>query len=81
MKKLITLGMLFMMVATLSACSNNTDRIQPLTKEGVAPYKLSKRDDYLLRSLAMENKTQLVNFHAPFRNQIRICQCVSFIIK
>lgn len=64
-KRLFSLLLILTIVMTLAACSNKIDSPKYLTKEGVMPYKLSKREKYILQSFGMEDNSQIISFHAP----------------
>lgn len=65
MKKFISAGLLFLMIATLVACSGKVDSPKHLTKEGIAPYALSESEKYILQSFGMEDTSQIISYHAP----------------
>lgn len=65
MKRLISVGLLFIMIVTLTACAGKDDSLKPLTKEGIAPYELSESENYILQSFGMEGTSQVISFHAP----------------
>lgn len=65
MKKLITASLLFIMIATLTACSGKTDLPKLLAKEGIAPYELSESENYILQSFGMHGTSQIISFKAP----------------
>lgn len=65
MKRLISVGLLFIMIVTLTACSGKADSPKLLTKEGIAPYELSESENYILQSFGMEGTSQIVSFNAP----------------
>lgn len=62
MKKLVAAVISILIVLGLSGCA---DKVKSISKEGVAPYKLSETDQYLLQSLGLEMKTNLISFKAP----------------
>ena len=62
MKKLVAAVLSILIVMGLSGCS---DKVKSVSKEGVAPYKLSESDQYLLQSLGLEKDTNLISFKAP----------------
>lgn len=65
MRKFITIFLVIVLTIVFSACSNNTVAPKLLSKEGVAPYKLSESDTYLLKSLGLETDTNIISFKAP----------------
>ncbi len=50
---------------TLVACSDKSDSLKLLTKEGIMPYELSESEKYILQSFGMEGNSQIISFHAP----------------
>lgn len=65
MKRLISAGLLFIMIVTLTACSGKADLPKLLTKEGIAPYELSENENYILQSFGMGGTSQIISFNAP----------------
>lgn len=65
MKRLIPVGLLFIITMILVACSSKTDSPKLLSKEGIAPYELSESEHYLLQSFGMDDTSQIISFHAP----------------
>jgi hypothetical protein len=65
MKRLVAVMLLIAMIAALSACSNRSDAAFTLSKEGIAPYALSKGEKYILQSFNMQNTSQIISFRAP----------------
>ncbi|NLT58981.1 MAG: hypothetical protein GXX99_08475 [Clostridiales bacterium] len=65
MKRLISAGLLFILMATLPACSGKADLPKALDKEGIAPYELSEGERYILQSFNMDGTSQIISFHAP----------------
>lgn len=65
MKKCILQILIFIMIITLVACTNEKTSPNPLTKEGISPYKLSENEKYLLESFGIEDNSQIISFNAP----------------
>jgi hypothetical protein len=65
MKRLISAGLLFIIIVTLTACSGKADSPKLLTKEGIAPYELSESENYILQSFGMGGTSQIISFNAP----------------
>lgn len=65
MKKFFVLSLMMIVTIVLSACSNNAGELKSLSKEGIAPYKFSENDTYLLDSLGIKMDTNIVTFKAP----------------
>lgn len=65
MKRLISAGLLFIMIVALVACSGKADSPKLLAKEGIAPYELSESENYILRSFGMDGTSQIISFNAP----------------
>lgn len=64
-KRLCSLILIFSIIMTLVACSNETDSPKTLTKEGVMPYELSESEKHVLQSFGMEGNSQIISFNAP----------------
>lgn len=65
-KRIIFLVLVLIIGLFLAACSKNNDYSPKLmNREGIQPYKLSKREKYLLRSFGMEKNSQILTFKAP----------------
>ncbi|MFR7898238.1 hypothetical protein [Turicibacter sanguinis] len=60
MKKLSFMCLLIVSTLLLGACSNINN-----PKVGIAPYTLSKSDEYLLEAFGLINNSQLISFNAP----------------
>lgn len=65
MKKITCLFVMFVMLFSLAACSGNSNSVELLKKEGIAPYDLSEEGEYILQSFGMENDSQIITFKAP----------------
>jgi hypothetical protein len=50
MKRIISMGLIFIIIVTLAACSAKGDSPRLLTKEGIAPYELSEGEKYVVQS-------------------------------
>ena len=65
MKRLISAMLLFILMVTLTACSNKADLPKVLCKEGISPYELSESEKYILQSFNMDGTSQIISFNAP----------------
>ncbi len=65
MKKIISVIILFAMIAALSACSGKEEVPKRLDKEGIAPYGLSQSEHYVLEMFGMDKSSQMLSFNAP----------------
>lgn len=65
MKKFFALFLMMVVTIVLSACSNNAGELKSLSKEGIAPYKFSKNETYVLELLGIKMDTNFVTFKAP----------------
>lgn len=71
MKKIFHIFLIIFLILSLSACQDTKgDNIQSshekqLDKEGLAPYNLSEDEVFLLHSLGIDNKSQIIMFKAP----------------
>lgn len=65
MKRLFLAANILMMVLILAACGNKTNSSKQLDKEGIAPYELSKSENYILQSFGMAGNSQIISFKAP----------------
>ncbi len=64
MKRLVSVVVLFVITVTLVGCSK-TDVPKLLDEEGIAPYKLSESEKYVLQSFGMDGNSQVISFNAP----------------
>lgn len=55
----------FLVTLLVGACSNSEYEPKLLKKEGIAPYELSQRDEYLLQSFGLANLSELLLYNAP----------------
>ena len=65
MKKIFCFLVIFIVLMSLSACSEKSNNAAFLDKEGIAPYDLSEDGEYILQAFGMENNSQLIAFKAP----------------
>ncbi|WP_069999947.1 hypothetical protein [Cellulosilyticum sp. I15G10I2] len=65
MRKFFSVVLIVVMVIALAGCLGNKDTSTLLNKEGIAPFKLTERESYLLQSFGMENNSQIITFNAP----------------
>lgn len=65
MKKIITTLLMVVMMLSLAACSEKSNSIELLGKEGIAPYDLSEEGEYILQAFGMENDSQIISYKAP----------------
>ena len=65
MKKELSFLFMFVMLLSLSACSEKLNDAAILDKVGIAPYDLSEEGEYILQSFGMENTSQIFTFKAP----------------
>lgn len=65
MKRVISVGLVFGLMMTLTACSGYSDGPEFLDKEGIAPYELSKSNEYVLQSYGLNDISQIISYHAP----------------
>src|SRR5699024_2557990 len=77
MKRNVLLILSMIVVLLITSCSGKEgSSVQPLTKEGVAPYKLSHSDRSLLHTLGLEHHTNIISFKAPEMAKslnVRVC--------
>lgn len=68
-KRLSIILLIIIMTVFLAGCSvkglNRTNSPIELSKEGIAPYKLTEREKYLLLTLGIDSKTPIISFNAP----------------
>ena len=65
-KRLFFLVLLLIVAVLLISCSKNNEYTpRSMKREGIEPYKLSKKEKYLLRSFGMEGNSQIISFKAP----------------
>ena len=64
-KRLFALFLAFSMAFTLAGCSSEPAQKTTLSQEGLAPYALSEREKYILKSFNMESTSQIISFNAP----------------
>ena len=64
-EEVFSLFLVFIMLMTLSACSEKYESVEFLDKVGIAPYDLSEEGEYLLQAFGMENTSQIIAFKAP----------------
>ncbi len=68
MKRLLIM-LLIILTVFLAACSredsSNTNVLTALSKEGIAPYKLSEKEKDLLYALGIDSNTPILSFNAP----------------
>ena len=65
MKKIITTLLMVVMMLSLASCSEKSNSIRTLDKEGIAPYALSEEGEYILQSFGMNDTSQIISFKAP----------------
>lgn len=65
MKKSFSVIFIFIIIVTLTACSNTKSDLKLLDKEGIAPYELTEREKDLLQSYGINNNSQIISFNAP----------------
>jgi len=64
-RKVIAMFLSVAIMLLLSACTSKRSAPKMLSKEGIAPYELSKSDIYLLQSLGLDLNTNIISFKAP----------------
>ena len=65
MKKFFALALVITTLAVFVSCSNKTEVVKLLDKEGIAPYELSEHDTYLLQALPIQGDIGIISFKAP----------------
>ena len=65
MKKLLSLFLVVIFLFSAGACSNHIENNKILSKKGISPYQLTERETNLLSFFDLENKSQIIEFHAP----------------
>lgn len=65
MRNFTILLLVIALVLPLSSCTITTEKDSSLTKEGIAPYKMTESDEKLLQALNLTNDVSIIEFTAP----------------